>query len=204
MYGEKKTGKRNLRNLIVTAILKYYEKVLLEGNVENFNFKFSALVKDLDCRFSDLYLKKDGYREQLLNLLNSLLKPLDKKFLKERITGSRSKCAFFELSRIIDEEDTCETEFMKSVTGKTSGLYVITCNKIPKAGTCKTKKEFIGKVLKGCMKEAVDTPMEAPLARLCKNFDNLYTKVICTLNPYAMASRQSYNLIQSLPSSHRY
>ncbi len=87
-----------------------------------FGFKFSALVKDLDCRFSDLYLKKDGYREQLLGLLNSLLKPLDKKFLKERITGSLSKCAFFELSRIINEEDSCETEFMKSVTGKTSGL----------------------------------------------------------------------------------
>jgi hypothetical protein len=28
IYGEKRTGKRNLRNLIVSAIFKYYERVL--------------------------------------------------------------------------------------------------------------------------------------------------------------------------------
>jgi len=204
VYGPKRTGKRNLRNLIVTAILKYYERVLVEGNIINFNFKFSALVKDLDTRFSDLYLKKEGYREQFLTLLNSLLKPIDKKFIKEKIEGTSSKCAFFELSRIIDEEDTCETEFVKSITAKASGLYVITYNKIPNAGKCKTKRDFIAKVLKSCRKEAIDTPMEAPLARLYKNFDSLYTKVICTLNPYSIASRQSYGLIQSLPKSHVY
>ena len=203
IYGSKRTGKRKLKNLLITSIFKYFEKVLIEGNIETFNFNFSALLKDLDTRFSDLCLKSDSYQEQLLNLLNSQLKHIDKKFLKEKIKGSNTKCAFFELSRIAEESDSFGSEFQKSVCVKVSGLYVITVNKLTKQNN-KSKKHFIKSVLRDTLSENKDSLIEEPLQRLLKNFESAYTKVICTLNPYAIASKQSYNLIQTLPICNKY
>ena len=204
IYGNKRTGKRKLKNQIVTSIFKYFEKVLLETNINEFNFNFSAFLKDTDTRFSDLTLKPDSYQEQLLNLLNSLFKKPDKRFLKDKIgnTNFNTKCAFFELSRIIDD-DYFNSEFLKSVCTKVSGLYVITINQLVKQKN-NSKKSFIKSVLRDALSENKDTLLEEPLQRLLKNFENLYTKVICTINPSAPASRHSYNLIQTLPTYNKY
>lgn len=157
------------------------------------------MVKDLDTKWSDLWIKKSSYKEQLLNLVNALLKQIDKKFIKEKVKGAGYKCAFFELSRIVEESDEYETELLKSMTSKISGIYIIVCSEIMKPQTTLCKKDFIGQVIKGCYADNLNTPIEGPLKRLHENYLDVYTKVICSLNPDAIASRQSYSTIQSLP-----
>ena len=199
IHGCKKTGKRQLRNQLITGLFDYLDKGIQDGNIEKNDFKVSTMVKEYDTKWSDLQLKKNSFSKQLQALASSVIAKVDKKFIKEKIEGCPSKCAFFELSKMLCNREELNTEILKSSVSKVNGIYFITYNKLLKIPNCVKKSDFIKNLLKECVRENANTLIEDPIRRLLTNFDTAYTNVICTLNPFSRSSRQSYEQVKSLP-----
>lgn len=202
IYGDKGTAKKEQKNLIVTNVFEFLTKDLLKGIIGKQEQKLTVLVKDFDCKMSELWLKSEGYEEQIDQQLNALFPKMIQRTIKEKVDGKPAKCVFIELSKITEKLDQENLSFLETATDKICGIYIITQNKLiawPKKRKSKPKPDFVDFIIQESIVGTKGTPVYRPLKKLLKVWKTIPTNVIITLNPEAMASRRVYETILSCP-----
>ena len=208
IYGKKNTGKQNLRDIILTLVFRYLEKVLIEGAVEDLDLRLSTCQLDEDGR--DVFLKREGYRGQLLKLLGTMVGGEDSrkeepefergedsgknKYRQARVRST--KCSFLELSRVCRGGQGKGEEFMSKV----SGVYVITSNRVLGDHSVSVSKDhFVGQIIGDALGESRGAGEREALRKLGREYGGLSTDVVCTVGADSEVSFESYQMIGGLP-----